>query len=115
VPRAARAEEGTALDAGSLDIFGDGLSRAEVNSFGFDVTAFDMKTQRCLITVLMEVGDPEPAAGFDARTSVKDRTSVWLGHVGPKASRQQASPQAVSRGFPRAHGSHRRDRKNRVR
>ena len=71
MPGAAGAEEGTALDAGSLDVFGDGLGRAEVNSFGFDVTAFDMKAQRCLVTVLMEVGDLEPAAGFDARASIE--------------------------------------------
>ena len=57
MPGAARAEEGTALDAGSLDGFGDGLSSAEVNPLGFDVTTFDMKAQRCLVAVLMKVCD----------------------------------------------------------
>jgi len=71
--RKAGAEEGTALDSGRFDVFGDGLSCTEVNPIGFDVTAFDMKAQRCLVTVLMKVRDLEPAAGFDASTRIKDR------------------------------------------
>lgn len=69
--RKARAEEGTAVDTGCFDVLGNRLRRAEVNSLGFDVPAFDMKAQHCLITVLMKVRDLEPAAGFDARAGIK--------------------------------------------
>lgn len=48
VPGAARAEEWTALDAGRLDVLGNRLRRAEMNTLGLDVTTFDMKAQRCL-------------------------------------------------------------------
>jgi hypothetical protein len=45
----ARAEEGSALDAGGLDVLGYGLGRAEVNTLGLDLVAFQTTAQRHLV------------------------------------------------------------------
>jgi len=44
-PGAERSEEGTTFDSGSLDVFGDGLRRAEMNSFRLGSCALELEAE----------------------------------------------------------------------
>jgi hypothetical protein len=111
----ARAEEGAALDAVGLDVLGYGLGRAEVNALDLGAVAFQMKAQRRLVAVLVEVEDVELAAGFDARSGV----DVEFDDGAVAQIQESESPVTIATNaapvFPRGRGFHRRGRRPRER
>ena len=109
-PGPERAEEGTAFYPSGLDVLGDGLRRAEMYPLRFGARALELKPQRRFVTVLVEVGDIELAAGFDACPGVEVKLQNGaITDIQQRISRRL--PHQLPPVFLKARGFHRRDRR----